>query len=290
MRTRDGLTSSRRVSGRGHVSTTMLTDLQKRTAQAIVNIFETGRARGDYARVTLLPGDPGHLTYGRSQTTLASGNLHLLIKAYCECPDAAFASRLGRYLGRLAARDVVLDKNEPLRALLHESGADPVMHDVQDQFFDRVYWTPAMNACTTEGICTPLGSTVVYDSRVHGGWSIVRARTEQHHGTVTALGEHTWIGHYVAERHDWLANHSVTLLHRTVYRMDTFAGLIHAGDWDLPLPLRVRGVDIDQDVLAEPPPVTASAADAGERTLLLRTPRMQGPDVTSVQTALVAAG
>ncbi len=59
----------------------MLTDLQKRTAQAIVNIFETGRVRGDYAKVTLIPGDPGHLTYGRSQTTLASGNLHLLINA-----------------------------------------------------------------------------------------------------------------------------------------------------------------------------------------------------------------
>ena len=58
----------------------MLTDLQKKAAQAVVNVFETGHARGEYGQVTLLPGDSGHLTYGRSQTTLASGNLFLLIK------------------------------------------------------------------------------------------------------------------------------------------------------------------------------------------------------------------
>src|SRR5512139_3500789 len=81
----------------------MLTDLQKRTAQAIVNIFETGRVRGDYAQVTLIPGDTGHLTYGRSQTTLASGNLYLLVRDYCETPGAALASGLQRYLSGLVA-------------------------------------------------------------------------------------------------------------------------------------------------------------------------------------------
>ena len=55
----------------------MITDLQKRTCQAIVNIFETSRALGDYASVVFHPLDPGQLTYGRSQTTLASGNLFL---------------------------------------------------------------------------------------------------------------------------------------------------------------------------------------------------------------------
>jgi chitosanase len=50
----------------------MVTDLQKRSAEAIVNVFETGTPRGDYGQVTVVPGDTGHLTYGRSQTTLAS--------------------------------------------------------------------------------------------------------------------------------------------------------------------------------------------------------------------------
>src|SRR5690242_6887784 len=50
----------------------------KKVAEAIVNIFETGSALGNYGAVTLIPHDSGHLTYGRSQTTLGSGNLYLL--------------------------------------------------------------------------------------------------------------------------------------------------------------------------------------------------------------------
>ncbi|MCI0508166.1 MAG: hypothetical protein L0Z73_18980 [Gammaproteobacteria bacterium] len=72
----------------------MVTQLQKLTAQAIVNIFETGKVRGDYGKVTLLRGDPGHLTYGRSQTTLASGNLYLLIKDYCGQAEASYGGAL----------------------------------------------------------------------------------------------------------------------------------------------------------------------------------------------------
>src|SRR5262245_65525488 len=86
-----------------------ITELQKKTAQAIVNIFETSHIRGDYGMVTLLAGDSGHLTYGRSQTTLAGGNLFLLIRAYCQAPEAHFADALQPYLERLSARDLTLD-------------------------------------------------------------------------------------------------------------------------------------------------------------------------------------
>lgn len=49
----------------------MPTELQKNTARAIVNIFKTGSTQGKCGNVTLLARDSGHLTYGRSQTTLA---------------------------------------------------------------------------------------------------------------------------------------------------------------------------------------------------------------------------
>src|SRR5215470_20029273 len=99
-----------------------MNDLQKRTAKAIVNIFETGRVAGDYGAVTVLKGDKGHLTYGRSQTTLGSGNLFLLIKAYCEHTDAQFASDLSPFLADLATRNVRLDSNMELRELLKDAG------------------------------------------------------------------------------------------------------------------------------------------------------------------------
>ncbi len=268
----------------------MLTDLQKRTAQAIVNIFETSQVRGDYGNVTLLPGDTGHLTYGRSQTTLASGNLYLLIKAYCEEDDTQFGEPLRTYLDRLAARDLTLDDDLAFRDLLREAGDDPLMHDVQDRFFDRVYWSPAAQAASALNINTALGTGVVYDSRVHGSWGLIRDRTLNRYGAVSAIGEEAWIGHYVDERRDWLATNSNPLLQRTVYRMDAFRGLIGQDKWDLGLPLRVRGVVIDADALLDPVAIRVSAQDEIERTLLLRTPPMRGADVEAVQRALVAAG
>jgi chitosanase len=284
-RARSGSPSSASAEGRA-----ILTELQKKTAQAIVNIFETGRVHGDYGLVTLLPGDSGHLTYGRSQTTLGSGNLHLLIKAYCQAADGALAAPLRKYLGQLAARDTTLDHDMAFRGLLQEAGRDPVMWDVQDRFFDRIYWAPSLRAASAIGVGHALAVTVVYDSHIHGGWRIVRARTEDRHGPAARLGEDAWIRHYIAERRDWLANHRRPLLRLTVYRMDAFQALIGGGKWALPLPLRVRGAMIDEETLLAGPAVRASASDETDRTLLLQQPPMRGQDVEEVQRGLRAAG
>lgn len=267
----------------------MLGDLQKKCAQAIVNIFETGQVRGDYGKVTLLKGDKGHLTYGRSQTTLSSGNLFLLLTAYCDAVGAMFAAALHPYLERVADLDSSLDTDAAFRGLLRDSGEDPVMRAVQDAFFDRAYWMPATQSASNVGIATALGVTVVYDSKVHGSWNAMRDRTDREHGSVKDLGERAWIGHYIAERRAWLVS-CADPLPRTVYRMEEFAGLIGAAKWDLSLPLRVRGVTIDEEALQERTPVCASAEADDERTLRLRTPAMQGSDVANLQRALLGVG
>jgi chitosanase len=264
----------------------MLTGLQKATAQAIVNIFETGSALGDYANVTLIPGDPGHLTYGRSQTTLASGNLFLLIRQYCQAANAEFADALRPFLDRLDAHDLSLDQNTTLRQTLRQAGADPVMHTVQDAFFDRVYWTPAVASADAIGVASPLGVATVYDSTVHGSWKIVRDKTIERFGNVASLGEDAWIAHYVQVRRDWLANHPKPVLHATVYRMDALQKLISAGNWMLQLPITVRGILIDPHALSG----SASAHDPDERLLKLTTPHLQGEDVRALQQALMNAG
>jgi chitosanase len=263
----------------------MLTNLQKKSVQAIVNIFETGRALGDYGQVTLLAGDSGHLTYGRSQTTLASGNLFLLVKAYCEAPGALFGPQLSAFLDRLEDMDLALDHDMTLRGLLREAGDDPVMQIVQDGFFDRVYWEPAVKSAKFIGSETALGMAAVYDSRIHGSWHRMRDRTNENHGTLAAIGEKAWIPHYLAVRRDWLANHSNKLLGKTVYRMDSLKQLTDANSWDLDLPFTVRGNVIDESVLSGDT-LRASAAVAEERTLRLRNPFMQGEDVRQVQKAL----
>jgi len=272
----------------------MLSDLQRRTAQAIVNVFETGGARGEYGRVTLLTGDPGHLTYGRSQTTLASGNLHLLLRSYCDAPGARFADDLVRYLRRLADRDLSLDGDLRLRGVLSAAGDDPVMRRVQDDFFDRVYWVPARIHAERLGVSSALGTTVVYDGIIHGAFMAMRDRTTARHGPVSALGENDWVARYVAERRAWLAGSEKPILRKTVYRMDAFRALMDEKRWDLALPFAVRGVRLDPSVLGtaagpalDPePPIRSSAAPPSERTLRVRRPPLSGPDVRVVQRAL----
>jgi len=268
----------------------MISDSQKRTAEAIVNIFETGSALGDYSNVTVARDDPGHLTYGRSQTTLASGNLFLLLKAYVAAANAQFADGIRPFLTRVEARDFSLDNDGALRSLLRQAGVDPVMRTVQDAFFDRVYWAPALTKAQALGIGSALGTCVVYDSTVHGSFDTganIRDRTNARVGKIGTGGvtEHEWVSGYVATRRDWLANHANQLLRRTVYRMDALQRIIDAANWDLALPLTVRGVLIDASILGGHP-VVVSAHDVDERLLKLANPMMRGDDVTALQRAL----
>ena len=264
----------------------MLTALQKQSAQAIINIFETGEVLGDYASVVSVSGDPGGLTYGRSQTTLMSGNLFLLIKDYCTTANALFSSDLNPYLDQLSSPDIVLNSNKQIRTLLKEAGrTDPTMWKVQDEFFDRVYWNPAIKQATNIGIVSALGIAVVYDSVTHGSWERMRDRTTTKFAKTSDIGEKQWISHYIAVRRDWLAIHpTVPLLHKTVYRMDAFKKLVDVDNWELKLPFTVRSLLIDEETLM--PQASASAVAKEMRLFKLQTPYMRGEDIRNVQKAL----
>ena len=259
----------------------MLSDLQTKAAQAIVNIFETSRIHGDYAKVTLLADDTGGLTYGKAQTTLGSGGLHRLVEMYCAAPGARDAAELRGYLPRLAARDRTLDSDGVLRAALRDAASDQVMRETQDRFFDAAYWQPALESADYIGATTALGCSIIYDGRVHGSWHALRDSTIEEHGSLEALGEAVWFGHYVARRRHWLATHGNTGLRPTVYRMDSYRELMETGNWALTPPFSVRGQRITEAALIGAP------ADIQERPLLKRrNPMMQGPDVERLQRAL----
>ena len=267
-----------------------LLPLQKSTAQAIVNIFETGSIRGNYADVTLMAGDTGELTYGRSQTTLASGNLYLLVNDYCARADGTYSSELAPYLAQLQTRNSALNHDSQFRLLLHEAGADPVMREVQDIFFDRVYWAPAMRSADALGVQSPLGGAIVYDSTVHGSWAAMRDATRKKYGELSDIGEKTWMARYLGVRRDWLANHPNALLHKTVYRMDALKAIVDASNWDLKLAMLVRGLQITAQSLGDPAPLKVAAEGAPVRLLWLTSPPMTGADVEWLQQRLPRAG
>ncbi len=267
-----------------------ITPTQSRTAQAIVNLFETGEVLGRYGQVTLLPGDPGRLTYGRSQTTLGSGNLHDMLDRYCDNPGARFGSRLQPFMPLFATGDPQLDTDPKLHNLLRACADDPVMRETQDAFFDSAYWQPALRDAAALGLRSPLAIAVVYDSRVHGSWERLRDRTRAAVGEPATVGETAWIQAYVRTRRAWLANHEIEILHATVYRMDAFQRLIDQGLWGLPLPLVVRGAEISALTLAAMPPGCYDGPVPGSRPLGLQQPLLRGLDVRLAQLALSDSG
>lgn len=263
---------------------------QRQAAQAIVNIFETGVPLGDYSQVTVIAGDTGHLTYGRSQTTLGSGNLHALLARYCATVGARFAARLAPALPRLAARDLTLDHDGKLHNLLRAAADDRTMREVQDVFFDETYWQPAVRSAARLGIASPLGVAVVYDSHVHGSWGRIRDATDAQIGSVAAAGEPAWIAAFVRERRGWLAGHARADLRATVYRMDAFQRLIEQGYWGLELPLVVHGQEISAATLAGAPSGCYEGPAPGSRAIALQTPLVRGLDVRLLQLGLSERG
>ena len=267
-----------------------LSATQKRAAQAIVNIFETGAVLGMYGQVTVIEHDSGHLTFGRSQTTLSTGNLARLIGAYCDNHGARFGARLKPFLPALGDRDIALDADQKLHNLLRATADDPVMRDIQDAFFDRTYWQPAAEAAAALQIRTPLGVATVYDSVVHGSWGRLRDATNDAHGTIAKVGEKAWIEAYIATRRNWLAQHARPDLRATVYRMDALQALADHDHWSLGLPMLVRDQEISEASLAARPPGCYDGPAPGSRPLAVASPFARGLDVRLVQLGLSDAG
>ncbi|CAA7622447.1 Peptidoglycan-binding domain 1 protein [Magnetospirillum sp. SS-4] len=247
----------------------------------MVNIFETGSARGDYGRVVHAKHDSGQLTYGRSQVTLASGGLHALIRQYCETPGARHTSGFISYLSDLANKTPALDSDAVLHGLLKAAGDDPVMRDCQDSLFDNGYWLPALKSAAALSLPDPLSVCVVYDSHIHGSWKTIRDRTLAR-APDSAAAPRDWTTAYVATRRDWLAGSPNPLLRRSVYRMDCFNQLITENAWALPLPLKVRGILLTGALLGE-------GQAGGARALRRTSPMMRGDDVERLQRALGVA-
>ena len=268
----------------------MINKQQKQTAQAIVNIFETDSVLGNYSTVTVLEGDSGHLTFGRSQTTLGSGNLFILIERYCQTAGARYSQHLQKYLAPLENRDIRLDDDSYLHNLLRATADDPIMLKVQDEFFEEVYWQLALRRANNQNITTALGIAIVYDSTIHGSWDYMRHRTNREQGDIEGLGEENWLKAYIDTRLDWLANHRKWILRQTIYRMHTFIDMIAESFWDLPLPMVIRDHEISEHSLNASPKGSYTGPQAGSRSLMLSSPLLRGLDVREMQLALSAKG
>jgi chitosanase len=224
-----------------------LTEKQKKVCIQVVNVFETSKPDGDYGKIVIYPDGPNKMkqvTYGRSQTT-EYGNLEDLIEMYVNS-NGMFSAQLRPYLPKIGS--VPLIEDTTFLQLLKDAGKlDPVMRRVQDDFFDKKYFMPAMKWMDENRMTLPLSALVIYDSIVHSGSIMPFLRKRFPESTPLNGGdERRWTSQYVDARHDWLANHSDALLRKTVYRMLCFKNEIARNNWDLNLlPINANGVPIN---------------------------------------------
>jgi chitosanase len=223
-----------------------LTALQKRICEQVINVFETGKIAGDYGALVIFadgPHDIRQITYGRSQTT-EYGNLEELVQMYVDA-NGTFSEPLRPFIAQIGVTPLV--DNKEFKQLLWDAGRkDPVMQRIQDEFFDKRYFQPAMRWADTNEFTLPLSALVIYDSFIHSG-SILDFLRKRFPEVPPAKGgnEKTWIQQYVDVRHNWLATHPRKVVQNTVYRTQCFKREIARDSWDLSqVPIDANGVNV----------------------------------------------
>jgi chitosanase len=223
-----------------------LTAQQNRICEQIINVFETSKIEGDYGALVIFADGPHgirQITYGRSQTTEYS-NLEELVQMYVDA-NGMFSAQLSPFVAKIGVTPLV--DNKELKQLLRDAGKkDPVMQRIQDEFFDKRYFQPAMQWADTNQFTLPLSALVIYDSFIHSG-GILGFLRKRFPEVPPAKGgdEKTWIKQYVEVRHEWLATHSNKILQGTVYRTECFKREIARDNWDLSqLPIDANGVKV----------------------------------------------
>jgi chitosanase len=228
-----------------------ITAQQKQKILQVVNVFETGSIEGNYGAVTLLKdGPPGEddnpikqITYGRSQTT-EFGNLKILLQQYIAA-GGFFADALKPYVHKMGKKPSVCTDTVLLQTLRAAGNTDPLMRKVQDDFFEQLYYQPALNWFTGMKFTTALSMLVIYDSFIHSG-TVPSWLRERFPEAVPKNGgdEITWIKQYVHARHSWLANHKRAILRKTIYRTQCFKTSMAKDNWDLLLVVNANGIHI----------------------------------------------
>ncbi len=224
----------------------------KKKIEQVINAFETGSAEGNYATLVKLRdyNDPEtntrivQVTFGRSQTT-EFGHLKSLVEDYID-NNGVRANELKPFLSRIGKKPSLATDDNFCNTLKDAGKNDPIMKVSQDQLFDAKYYQPAFGWFSENGFTLPLSLLVIYDSKIHSG-SILPFLRKKFSTVVPASGgnEKEWITNYVNARHNWLANHSDSLLRKTVYRTECFKEQLLHNNWDLTQTINANGVKIN---------------------------------------------
>ncbi len=223
-----------------------ITAIQRNLIERVINQIETGNPDGKYGSIAIFhdgPHDIRQITYGRAQTT-EYGNLRKLVHMYVAA-GGQFSQELALFAGKVGSEP--LTDNAEFKKLLRNAGRkDPIMHRIQDRFFEEFYFNPAMKWADDHGFVMALSALIIYDSFIHSGrifWFLRQRFAEN--PPLLGGDEMRWTSEYLRVRHDWLANHRRSAVRASIYRTFGFKQQIEKGNWDLSqVPIHMNGTDV----------------------------------------------
>ncbi len=225
---------------------------EKEMIDTLTGIFEGG----SYCSIAdSLSDTKGGLSFGKHQVSEIQGTLVALLKKYTNKPTATssnvsaiqfhlglFNSAGTRYSGTITQRD-------DFKRVLKMACTDPAMKQAQDEFFDAIYFIPAMRHAADFGLATALGRSICYDIAIQTGpnhtafyvAALDRWNTE-HSGTPDEKTFLTYVDN--ARRAAMLSPKSSPAYRASVYRPDEFDKLLVSGNLDLKTNFVFRGFQI----------------------------------------------
>jgi chitosanase len=219
----------------------------------VVSVFENGTPEIQYAYVEDLDDGRGY-TAGRAGFCTACGDLLTVVKTYtAQVP----ANPLARYLPTLT--DLAASSDDSTRGLggfedaWRTAAKDPVFRTVQDGVTDALYVAPARKIAEDNGVRSALGIGILVDTAVQQGTEAdpdsLPSLVEKTNATVggppaDGVDETTWLRGFLAVRRATLEHPSSSdtsdVWKESVGRVDTFAALLDAGNFDLVTPFTIN--------------------------------------------------
>lgn len=236
---------------------------EKEMIDTLTGIFEGG----SYCAIADSPTDPkGGLSFGKHQVSEIQGTLLALLKKYTNKPTAtpANVSALNVHIALFNAAGTkytgTITQRNGFKRALNTSCTDPAMQQAQDEFFETVYFIPAIRCASGFGIATPLGRSIFYDISIQAGpnrLTFYRAALDrwnsEHPGTnatactpkdITGPDEKSFLTYVGAARRTDMLNSLSKDYRASVYRPDEFDKLLVSGNLDLKTDFVFRGCQI----------------------------------------------
>lgn len=208
--------------------------------KSILVYFEMG-ATPDYSSVFIYNDGKG----GQPQVTLSYGftqdyNLREVLVTYCKNTDAILRNKIKPYIRNI--KNPLLYKDTAFIELLREAGKDPIMQQVQDELFQKLYLQPAEDWATAEGFIYPLSLAVITDSFLQSGKIPMDIRINFAERTPANGGnEKVWVKQYLEERKRWLNSRKLDAVKKSIYRPNCFLEAVAKNNWSLLAPVNANG-------------------------------------------------